>query len=326
MARIVALSLGVLIYTIASGYFLLPKIKTWGYGQRVREDGPQSHLAKTGTPTFGGLFFIFAWLVFLILRTIIFRVFDSYTVSFLLIFAYGLVGFWDDYTKVKIDREGISPKQKAISLGLISLVFAIYYLYFADLAPFFYLPFSGKIIEITGWFKPLYLVFVILYLFYMSNSVNLSDGVDGLCSSLVLVSAITLSLVLYKQNWPGNLPLVEVLLVIAAGVLGFLVYNKHPAKIFMGDTGSLALGVGLAVVALWAGIPWIMLLNGIVFVVEGMSSILQTLYFKATKGKRLFRMAPLHHHYELGGWSENKIVIIFSLVGLIAGLLALLFI
>ncbi|MDO5015554.1 MAG: phospho-N-acetylmuramoyl-pentapeptide-transferase [Eubacteriales bacterium] len=324
MQQVLVLCLMTFGFSLVVGYWLLPRIKAWGHGQQVREDGPKSHLSKSGTPTFGGLFFLLPMAAVWILRFIAQGQFDAFQVIFLLVFAYALVGFWDDYTKVMINKAGISVKQKALSLGLITLTFAYYFVYGRGVDPVYIRLFAGNQVTISGAYRLLYLVFIILYLFFISNSVNLSDGIDGLCSSLMLVATLTFAPVLYKLAGTEGLPLIAVILVLAGGAGAFLVFNHHPAKVFMGDTGSLALGVGLAAVALWAGIPWIMLLTGLVFVVEGLSSLLQVAYFKATHGKRIFRMAPLHHHFELGGWSENKIVICFSLVGLVAGLMALL--
>lgn len=309
--------------TLVCGYFILPILREHGMGQRVRQDGPQTHLAKSGTPTLGALFFVLpATLVFL-LRLLLVKGWDTYAPAFLLAFCFGLVGFADDFTKVRIDPNGLSVKQKSIIMGLLSLGFAVYYVYLRPTAPYIRLPFGGGAVEISGGWKLVYLVFITLYLFYMANAVNLSDGLDGLCSSLVFCSGLTLAIALFLLDEQAYAPLIELALVLAAGVLGFLFFNRHPALVFMGDTGSLYLGAGLAVITLLAGVPWIMLLNGLVFIVEGLSSLLQTFYFKLTKGKRLFRMAPLHHHFELGGWSEVKIVRIFSLVGLACGLLAL---
>lgn len=312
--------------TVACGYFLLPVLRQHGLRQTVRQDGPQTHLVKSGTPTLGGLFFILPSLLVFLLRAFFIRGWDDYGPAFLLALCFGLVGFVDDFTKLKRDPNGLSVKQKSIIMGLLSLGFAIYYLYLRTASPYLRLPFGAGPIEIKGAWKIVYLVFITLYLFYMANAVNLADGLDGLCSSLVTCSSLTLALALSLLDKQAYQPLIELALVFAAGVLAFLFYNRHPALVFMGDTGSLYLGAGLAVISILAGIPWIMLLNGLVFIVEGLSSLLQTLYFKMTKGKRLFRMAPLHHHFELGGWSEVKIVRIFSLLGLICGLLALVFI
>lgn len=304
-------------------YFALPKLRSWGHGQRVRRDGPQSHLKKSGTPTFGGVFFLLPMVLIWFLRLLVLGTFDAFQVIFLLIFSFALVGFWDDYTKVVIRPEGINVKQKTLAMGLAGLAFGLYFVFGRAQEPFFILPFSQAVVKVQGVGKVFYLIFIVLYLFYMANSVNLSDGVDGLCSSLMLVATASLSLVLWRLQGTWNSPLVEVIALLFAGAAAFLCFNKQPAKIFMGDTGSLSLGVGLAAVALWAGIPWIMVLTGLVFIAEGLSSLLQTGYYKLSGGKRIFRMAPLHHHFELGGWSENKVVLVFSLVGLAFGLLAL---
>ncbi len=324
MARIFIQTLMVFGLSMITGHFALPVIKKVGLRQVVREDGPATHFVKTGTPTFGGLFFLIPYLFVFLLRLFTKKEFDDFQVSMLLIFAFAVIGFWDDYTKVKVNKEGISVKQKSLALGLASSLFALSYLFFSGQEILFRLPLGAGPLIVTGFWKGLYFIFITLYLFFMANAVNISDGVDGLCSSLVFISSLALIPALYRIDKEGMMPLIELCLILAVGVLAFLFYNRHPAKIFMGDTGSLALGAGLAVIALLAGFPWLMLFHGLVFILEGLSSLLQTLYFKRTKGKRLFRMAPLHHHFELGGWSEQKVVIVFSAVGLLAGIFGIL--
>jgi phospho-N-acetylmuramoyl-pentapeptide-transferase len=167
---------------------------------------------------------------------------------------------------------------------------------------------------------------VILFIFYISNAVNITDGLDGLLSGLTVISSLFLALTawLIRDLIEGYFPALLLSLVLAAGCLGFLVFNRHPAKIFMGDTGSQALGVGLAGITLMLGVPWLMLITGFVFVFEGLSVVIQFLYFRRTGGKRIFRMAPIHHHFELGGWKETKVVAVFWLVAILCGALGLL--
>ena len=193
--------------------------------------------------------------------------------------------------------------------------------------PFLLLPGLGSI-PITGWWKAPYAIFIVIYLFFIANSVNLTDGVDGLASSVTVAAALALAasgLALHQMGLATSLtgPSMAFSLMIAAGCLGFLVFNRHPAKVFMGDTGSQALGAGVAGIALLYGVPWILLFIGVIYIAESLSVVIQVAYFKRTGGKRIFRMSPIHHHFELGGWKENKVVLVFlavTLIGSFAGL------
>lgn len=321
---------GVFLGTALCGYIGLGLLHKLNFGQEVRDDGPKSHLKKSGTPTMGGFFFIVPILLSALIRGIILHKADAYTAVAVLLAVFAGVGFADDYIKVRITKSGLSVKQKILFLGIGSLLFAAWYLYLAPHDPIFLLPFGGKALAVVGLGKIIYLLIIVAYLFYISNSVNLADGVDGLCSSLVIVCALMLAaviaLVAKAEHAIESEALISMCFALAAGAAGFLLFNRHPAKVFMGDIGSLAFGSALAALPLLAGVPWIILFSGILFIIEGLSTLLQVGYFKLTKGKRLFRMAPIHHHFELGGWKENKIVVIFSLVQLGGGLLALLLI
>ncbi len=190
-----------------------------------------------------------------------------------------------------------------------------------------YIPFIKEKIIVMGVWKYIYLIFIILYLFFMSNAVNITDGIDGLAASLMTVTAFFLGLCIYllMKNQTEGQPLIAASIALGAGSLGFLPFNKHPAKIFMGDTGSQALGACFAAIALVAGIPWIMLPLGLIYIIEALSTLIQVIYFKMTHGKRIFKMAPLHHHFELSGWSEQKIVIRFNAFAMICGMISILF-
>jgi phospho-N-acetylmuramoyl-pentapeptide-transferase len=326
LIEMLAVLLSMLVLALLAGWFGLPLLRRLNVGQNVRDDGPASHLKKSGTPTFGGLFF----LVPLVLLGV-YAVFGdprlrTLAVLILLMLTYALVGFIDDYIKVRISKKGLSVKQKTILLGLFSLLFTVYYLWLAPEQPFFLMPVTGSVLTITGWFKIPYGILVVLYLFFVCNAVNLTDGVDGLASSVTIVCSAALGAagLLLQGSLPSARPAAWLSAALLGGCLGFLVFNRHPAKVFMGDTGSQALGAGVAAIALLYGAPWLMLLMGIIYMVEAFSVIIQVAYFKKTGGKRIFRMSPIHHHYELGGWSENKIVITFSLVTLAGSLIGLL--
>lgn len=315
-----------LIGTILTGLIGLPLIKKSQLVQTVRDDGPKTHFAKSGTPTFGGIFFLIPLIVIAIILPLARPKLLSFSVVALLMLLFSLVGFIDDFVKVKVDKEGLSVIQKTVLLGFFSVIFTLWYLFVMAEDPILILPVVRKVLVISGWWKLPYGIFVILFIFYISNAVNITDGLDGLLSGLTVISSLFLALTawLIRDLLEGYFPALLLSLVLAAGCLGFLVFNRHPAKIFMGDTGSQALGVGLAGITLMLGVPWLMLITGFVFVFEGLSVVLQFLYFRRTGGKRIFRMAPIHHHFELGGWKETKVVAVFWLVAILCGALGLL--
>lgn len=317
--RFAVLSLLVMVLgTIVSGLILLPRIRRRRSSQPIRDNGPQSHLSKAGTPTFGGLFFLIPLTLFAIVGPIVKRDLLPMTVMIVFMLLFGAVGFADDYIKVNVSRKGLSVKQKTIWLGLFSVLATVFYLWISPSAPFILSPF-GKVIPIFGVWKVVYGLFLIPFLFYISNSVNITDGVDGLLSSLMSIAGVGLFVVcgLLAPKLPHAASTMTLSLVISGGCLGFLVFNRHPARIFMGDTGSQALGIAFALLTVVMGVPYLAIVTGFVFFFEGLSVVIQVLYFKATGGKRIFRMSPIHHHFELGGWHEKKIVLVFSLVSLL---------
>lgn len=315
--------------TLIASYFGLPLLRRWHLGQDVREEGPRAHYKKRGTPTMGGFFFILPLLGLALLRLLRQAAFDHFLLLTLLSLSFGLVGFADDAVKVRVRKEGLSVKEKILALGCISLLFSLFYVYGNSQGPILLLPLSEQSISFSSWGKVIYVIFIVLYLFYVSNSVNLTDGEDGLATTVTMVTALMLAvaMVLLKRKMPIDAEaLIEYSLALAGGCAGFFIVNRHPAKVFMGDTGSLFLGASVAAIPLLAGVPWLILLTGIVYIVEGLSVLLQVSYFKLSHGKRIFRMSPLHHHFELGGWKEEKIVLVFALAELAGGLLALLLI
>ena len=296
---------------LAAGFILIPALRRLKASQTVRDDGPSTHLKKTGTPTLGGLIILLP----VILTSI--KYMPAYRhIIFLLLSAigFGLIGFADDMIKiVKRRKDGLMPRQKTFLLIFVSAALSIYAAYYSPLGTKVFIPFTGMARAIT--IPPvLYIPFLIFVMNATVNSVNLTDGVDGLAGSVTLVVLVFFTVVSAATE---GMDFVKVFSSAAAGgCLGFLAFNIHPAKVFMGDTGSFALGGALASIAILLGIPWILAIAGIVYVVEALSDIIQVAHFKAT-GKRVFKMAPIHHHFELSGWKENKVVVVFTAVTLL---------
>lgn len=293
----------------------IPFLTKLKFGQNVRDDGPKSHLIKSGTPTMGGIMI----LISLIIASLFFLKGnkDSLAVLFVTI-GYGIIGFIDDYIKVVKKRSlGLRAYQKIIGQVIITGIF-LYYLYnHTNIGTEIYIPFTdGKSIDMGVLFIP----FSFIVMVGTVNSVNLTDGLDGLASGvtiLVVIFFLFISLIVNQ----GLLPITG---AAVGSLLGFLLFNTHPAKVFMGDTGSLALGGLVASIAILMKMPLFILIVGIIYVLEAISVILQVGYFKITKGKRLFKMAPLHHHFEQCGWKEVKVVAVFYIITAIACLVGFL--
>ena len=304
------------VIALIAGKLLIPFLRRLKFGQVIREEGPQSHKAKTGTPTIGGLIFLTS----LLILGVIFSITDLRLLPLILVtFGFALVGFLDDYLKiVKKHNEGLKPKQKMLGLLLVSGAFTWYAVSFVPGANSLVVPFIGFD---TPIYVPIYLMipFNIFVLVGFTNAVNLTDGLDGLAGAVTTIVLLFFTVVsMLNSGWDYIRMFCSIL---AGGILGFLVYNLHPAKVFMGDTGSLALGGALAAVSILTGTPIFLGLAGIIYVVETLSVIIQVYYFKKT-GKRVFLMAPIHHHYEHKGWSETKVVTIFTLVTLLSSVIA----
>ncbi len=305
-----AISLGTCLII---GPVLIPALRRLKFGQSVRSDGPQSHLQKQGTPTMGGVMFFFS----MILGTV-FLAGNSSVAWFMLICAlgFGFIGFIDDYIKIVKKRSlGLTAKQKLLA----QLVFSIALALAAD-----YIGISTAVtIPLLGWNVELsvgYAFFVVFLLVGTTNAVNLTDGLDGLASGVTLIVALGYVLIGYMS---GNVSVMVFAAVLMGSCLGFLVFNHHPAKVFMGDTGSLALGGAVAALAIVTKTELLLPLIGIIYVAETMSDIIQVSVYKKKK-VRVFKMAPLHHHFELCGWSEWKVVRVFWAVTAAAVLLTLL--
>lgn len=285
---------------------LIPVLKRIKFGQHVRDDGPQSHLKKSGTPTMGGLIILISF----VLGSGMFL--HNNVTGMLVMFvtlAFGLIGFIDDYIKVVKKR---SLGFRAFPKFLLQLVAAAVFLFLlAELTEGnyhqFLVPFTGRYVDLGIFFIPATL-FIILG---TVNGVNLTDGLDGLASGVTVLVATFFTLAAYGMHTLEILPIAG---AAVGSLLGFLLFNAYPAKVFMGDTGSLALGGLIAAIAVVLRMPLFLVIVGLVYVLETLSVIIQVLYFKATKGKRFFKMAPLHHHFELTGMPESKVVTLFYLV------------
>lgn len=294
---------------------VIPFLTKLKFGQNIRDDGPQSHLIKSGTPTMGGIMilisFVIACLLFLKNNK------DALAVLFVTI-GYGIIGFIDDYIKVVKKRSlGLRAYQKIIGQLIITGVF-LYYLYnYTNIGTDVYIPFTeGKTLELGLLFIPFFFIVMIGTV----NSVNLTDGLDGLASGVTVLVVLFFMFTALAIN-KGLLPITG---AAVGALLGFLLFNTHPAKVFMGDTGSLALGGLVASIAILMKMPLFIIIVGIIYVLEAVSVMLQVGYFKLTKGKRLFKMAPLHHHFEQCGFKEVKVVAIFYIITAIACLIGFL--
>ncbi|MCJ0923976.1 phospho-N-acetylmuramoyl-pentapeptide-transferase [Mammaliicoccus sciuri] len=297
---------------------LIPTLKKLKFGQSIREEGPKSHMKKTGTPTMGGLTFLLATIVVTIIALFYVEQVGPLILLLFVTLGFGLIGFIDDYIiVVKKNNQGLTSKQKFLAQIAIAVVFYIVSVILPNYE------FETAInIPFTDWSLSLsvfYIIFIVFWQVGFSNAVNLTDGLDGLSTGLSIIAFgfyATLSFILDKPE------IGLFCLVMLASLFGFLIYNKYPAKVFMGDTGSLALGGIFATISIMLNQEITLLLIGLVFVIETLSVMLQVTSFKLT-GKRIFKMSPLHHHFELVGWSEWKIVLVFWATGIVTGAIGL---
>lgn len=302
--------------TVVLSPFFIPFLKRLKFGQSIREEGPASHQKKSGTPTMGGIIILLSIIVTTLIMTNKYAEINYQTYLLLLVtFGFGLLGFLDDFIKIGMKRNlGLTSRQKLIGQIVISVVFYFFYRQY-DLSTAVSIPFFDYSIEL-GFF---YVFFIIFWLVGFSNAVNLTDGLDGLVSGTAAIAFGALAVLAWNQS------AVEISIfavAVVGAVLGFLVFNAYPAKVFMGDTGSLALGGAIAAIAILTKLEILLIIIGGVFVIETLSVILQVISFKTT-GKRIFRMSPLHHHYELIGWSEWRVVVTFWAVGLLCAILGI---
>lgn len=301
--------------SVALAPFIIPFLRRLKVGQTERVDGVQSHLKKAGTPTMGGLIFLIATAV-----TSLFYVKDYPNVIpiLFLTLGFGLIGFLDDYLKVVLKRsDGLMPMQKMFLQIIVTGIFAVYMILFTDVELTLLVPFSGGYYLDIGWVAVPLLFFVVIG---TVNGVNFTDGLDGLASSVTVMVATFFTVVAIGSH-SGIEPIT---CAVVGSLMGFLLFNVFPARVFMGDTGSLALGGFVAGTAYMLQMPLFLLIVGLVYLVEVASVIIQVTYFKKTGGKRIFKMAPIHHHFELCGWSETRVVAVFSIITAILCMIALL--
>lgn len=310
LSNTIALSIAFCVMLLISpkGINILHRMK---FGQEVRDDGPQTHLKKQGTPTMGGILFLIA--ISIGILPFIGEV-SGLLPAYLLGLGFGIVGFVDDYLKVvKHQSEGFNPKQKMASQIVISLLYIAFLYFYSGRANAFLLPFVKE----TSWSLGILFFPVSLFIITATDTgANFTDGIDGLCSSVTAV--IVFFLFLVDRIILGGAELGALPGAVLGGLLGFLCFNAHPAKVFMGDTGSLALGGFVVAMAIQTGTALYIPLFAFVYFMEVLSVIMQVTYFKITHGKRIFKMAPIHHHFELLGWSETQVVTIFTIITILA--------
>ena len=322
LIKFIATMIGVFAVTVIAARIIIPILKSHKMGQIILDIGPRWHKSKEGTPTMGGICFILAILIVIAVVSV-YTAFVGDTseliplaLTLCLAVFNGIIGFVDDYCKlVKKKNEGLKAYQK-FALQLIAACSYIYIMIMTGhINTALHIPFTHLVLEL-GW---IYYIFAVIIITGVVNSVNLTDGIDGLASSVVFVIGMFFAVVAFYFNFEA-LSLASASLI--GGTLGFLVYNFHPARVFMGDTGSLFLGGMISGMAFMVDEPLIIIIAGIVCIFETASVMLQVSYYKITHGKRLFKMAPLHHHFEKCGWSENKIVFVFSFITLVGCIIA----
>jgi phospho-N-acetylmuramoyl-pentapeptide-transferase len=314
----------VLFFTILMGFLItvllspifIPFLRRLKFGQSIREEGPKSHQKKSGTPTMGGVMILFSIIITTFVMTGKFAEPTVKTYLLLLVtVGFGLLGFLDDFIKVVMKRNlGLTSRQKLLGQIIVSVVFYLIYKQ-SGFTTDINIPFWDHSIDL-GWF---FVFFITFWLVGFSNAVNLTDGLDGLVSGTAAIAFGAYAVLAWNQS---QFEVAIFSVAVVGAVLGFLVFNAHPAKVFMGDTGSLALGGAIAAIAILTKLEILLIIIGGVFVIETLSVILQVISFKTT-GKRIFRMSPLHHHYELSGWTEWKVVTTFWAVGLLFAILGI---
>ena len=317
--------------TAVSGYGVIPWLRKLKYGQTINEVGPTWHQSKQGTPTMGGLMFIVGVLAgiiagySLLLKSEPVLMQESYQnqstsllISAVTALAFGIIGFVDDYIKVVKKRNlGLTEKQKLILQFAVTAGFLMAQYSIGHLSTAVTVPFLG-VIDLGYFYYPIVFAGII----FMVNAVNLTDGIDGLCSSVTFVVALGFFMISASYGYYSN----SVFACALAGALaGFLIWNFYPAKVFMGDTGSMFLGGSVVAMAWAVNRPEVLVIIGIIYTCEALSVVIQVTYFKLTHGKRIFKMSPIHHHFEMSGWSEVKIVYVFSFIAIIFSALAYLY-
>ena len=310
--------------TVAISIFVIPLLRKLKIGQIERNDGPESHLKKQGTPTMGGIILMFATIVSSVIVYIYYlkirgdvEVAKQLLPLIITAFGFGLIGFIDDFMKLVLkNTKGLNPKAKMFGLLLISVGYTIFLLKGLNIGTDMYIPFLKQYITLPIF---VYIPFIILVMLSTTNAINLTDGIDGLSSSVtaIILTALTVISIVF------NVKEITVFGSILIGAcLGFLLFNLYPSKVMMGDTGSLMLGGAVSAIAIYLKMPLILLIVALIPIIETLSVMIQVMHYKRT-GNRIFKMAPLHHHFELSGWKENKVVSVFSLVTLIVCIISL---
>ena len=311
------------IVAIILGFIIIPILKKLKVGQIERDDGPKSHLKKQGTPTMGGIIMIVTMIVVItgiyiyLIATGQNEVANKMLPLLLVSIGMGLIGFIDDFKKLVLkNTKGLKPSYKMLGLLIISVAYVVYLVYGIKIGTDTYIPIMKQYISMPVY---LYIPFAIIVILATTNAINLTDGIDGLSSSVsaIIITCLTIIGILFGIEEIGIFGS-----VVVGAVLGFLMFNLHPAKVFMGDTGSLLLGGVISAIALYMKMPLLLIIIALVPVLETLSVIIQVAYFKRT-GNRIFKMAPLHHHFELSGWKESKVVIVFSAVTLVLCIIGL---
>ena len=300
--------------SVMMGPVIIPILRKLKMGQTERVDGVQSHLKKAGTPTMGGVIILLSVVI-----TSVFYIKDYPKIIPILFvtLGFGLIGFLDDYLKVVMKRsDGLFPKQKMALQIVVTAVFAFYLVKFTDVSLTMLIPFSGGYYLDIGWFAIPLMFFAVIG---TVNGVNFTDGLDGLASSVTVLVATFFTVVAIGTK-SGIEPITY---AVVGALLGFLLFNVYPASVFMGDTGSLALGGFVASTAYMLQMPVFIVIVGLIYLIEVLSVMIQVTYFKKTGGKRIFKMAPIHHHFELCGWSETRVVAVFSIATALLCLIAL---
>ena len=305
------------LISVILAFIIIPILRKLKVGQIERDDGPLSHLKKQGTPTMGGIIMIIA-VIIVIIASYVFFTFNGAndTASKLLPMAiltigFGIIGFIDDFKKLVLkNTKGLKPSYKMLGLLIISVMYVFFITQGLNMGTDTYIPVLKTYINLPMY---IYIPFAILVILGTTNAVNLTDGIDGLSSGVcaIIITCLTMIGIIFKVEEASLFGS-----IIIGATLGFLMFNIHPAKVFMGDTGSLFLGGVISAIALYLKVPLLLLVIALIPVLETISVMIQVVYFKKT-GKRFFKMAPLHHHFELKGWKENKVVIVFSLVTLV---------
>lgn len=302
------------VLALVAGPIFIPILTKLKFGQTVRDDGPKSHLKKTGTPAMGGI-------IIIIPAAIVALAFSKDKDMLLVLittFLFGIIGFIDDYLKIKNKRSlGLRAWQKIVAQLLVSVFMAFVASGISQVGTEVLVPFTGRCLDLGA----LYIPFVVLVFISTVNCVNLTDGLDGLAGGTTVVVLGFFSVIALAAAHVGLLVFLGAMI---GALLGFLRFNSHPAQVFMGDTGSLALGGSIAALAVITKLPLFILIIGGIYVLEGLSVIIQVTYFKLTGGKRFFKMSPIHHHFELSGWAEAKVVSVFIIASIILCLVGIL--